>query len=65
MGIKCTDKEAMSSLKVAGKSLPKEGLDKEDAGAAVKELQSTPLQVWLLAGISYFTKWCTTNSFIF
>ncbi len=39
------DKMVMSCSKVAGKSLPKEGLDEEDAAAAVKELQSTPLQV--------------------
>ncbi|CAL8469974.1 g9516 [Coccomyxa elongata] len=45
VGLDCTDKEVMSSPKVAGKSLPKEGLDQEDAAAAVKELQSTPLQV--------------------
>ncbi|BDA43988.1 DNA topoisomerase 1 [Coccomyxa sp. Obi] len=32
-------------VQVAGKSLPKEGLDQEDAAAAVEQLQSTPLQV--------------------
>ena len=43
------DKVVTLYSKVAGKSLPKEGLDEEDAAAAVKELQSMPFEVWLLA----------------